>query len=126
MKINLTTTNRWVAGWLCSLAGVAILSLLPSFNPPKQLDKMLHFICYFILSAVPVARFTRRDIAFLCAGIIPSIGVLLEYMQNSINGRTFSAEDMLANNLGVVAGIAIGILLRLSRKESRLTGDHNE
>ena len=120
MKTELKKNNLWIVVWMICIAGVGIASIIPSFSPPHQFDMVLHFGCYFFLTAIPLAFFVRREVAFLSVGCMPPLGLALEYIQTSINGRNFSPEDMIANNLGAAAGIVIGILFRLFRKENRI------
>jgi VanZ family protein len=120
MKTEFKKNNLWIVSWVICLAGVGIASVIPFFSPPQQFDKILHFGCYFFLTAIPLACFIRREVAFLSAGCMPPLGLALEYIQNGINGRNFSPEDMIANNLGAAAGIGVGILFRLLRKENRI------
>lgn len=108
------------------MISICVVSVLPFFNPPKGTDFLLHLVCYFILTTIPLVFFTRRDLAFMAAAAAPTMGLLLEYLQSHIDGRTFSPEDMLANNFGAGLGIAIGMIFRLLRKSKRLTGEHHE
>jgi len=119
MEDSYRNNIKWVVFWAICLLGIVIASLMPSLKPPKEYDALLHFICYFALAAVPLARFNGRKAALVCAGSIPVLGLVLEYFQRSIAGREFSPEDMLANNIGTVAGILVGMVLRFIRRISR-------
>ena len=117
-------SEHWVGLWLTGLGSVVILSLVPGFSPPSQysLDKLMHFGAHFCLAAVPLFCFVRREAAFLAVGLIPALGFALEYAQKGIAGREFSPEDMLANNLGALAGILVGLALRMNKRFQRQTG----
>jgi VanZ family protein len=126
MKTRKKIPNRWLHLWVFSMAVICVVSILPFFNPPKAADFLLHLICYFLLATIPLASFDRRDLAFMAAAAAPTMGLLLEYLQGHIDGRIFSPEDMLANNLGAGLGIITGLVFRLIRKSKRLTGEHHE
>ncbi len=123
MKIQTArVTDYWVIGWSFAIMGVTAVSIVPSFNPPHEFDKELHFISYFLLTIIPLIRIQTREIAFLLSGFMPVLGFGLEYIQKNISGREFSPEDMIANNIGAVLGICIGILLRLNKRFKRIAG----
>ena len=44
------------------------------------------------------------------------LGALLDFAQNFVPGRTFDLYDILANTLGVIIGIALGLLTRRLRQ----------
>ena len=114
--------DPWLIGWAVALACVTIGPIFPSISPPHILDKGLHLIIYFLLTIVPLARIKKREFAFLAASCRPVLGFILEYMQKNISGREFSPEDMIANNIGAIGGIVIGIILRLTMRFQRIQG----
>ena len=116
---KLATIDYWLAGWIFGIIGVTAISILPSVNPPREFDKVLHLISYCLLTVIPIARIRSREVAFLLAGFMPVLGFILEYIQRNISGREFSPEDMIANNVGALIGIFTGILLRLNRRSHR-------
>jgi VanZ family protein len=120
------TRDPWLLVWMIVLIGVAGGSVFPNVSPPHVLDKGLHLLSYLLLTTVPLARIKKRETAFIIAGLMPVLGFLLEYLQKNINGREFSPEDMIANNIGAVAGIGLGIFFRLTRRFSRVQGGRNE
>ena len=107
----------WVICWLAVLIAFSLSALVSTDGPPlgesEILDKVAHLLVFLFLTAVPLAFFSNRKWAFLCVGAMPIIGFGLEYMQQSIGGRQFSPEDMIANNIGVILGVASGILIRV-------------
>lgn len=120
-KQSLIEKDYWLAGWLIGVICVAAVSVLPSTSPPEAFDKELHLIIYCLLTAIPLARIRRRQKAILFSVLMPIMGFLLEYIQRNLSGREFSPEDMIANNLGALAGIVIGTLFRLNRRLKRNT-----
>ena len=117
-------TRYWIGFWLAGICAVVIGSLLPQLGPPSDgilpLDKIAHFLAYAVLALLPMARIYRRELAFITTASIPVMGMLLEYAQRGVAGRDFSPEDMIANNLGALIGILIGIALRLNRRAARM------
>jgi VanZ family protein len=114
--------DPWLIGWAVVLAGVTVGSIFPSISPPHMFDKGLHLIIYLLLTIIPLARIEKREFAFLVAGCMPVLGFIFEYMQRNIRGREFSPEDMIANNIGAIAGIVIGIFFRLIMRFKRIQG----
>jgi len=108
--------------WLGILAMVVAGSLIPHAGPLDAdvgLDKMLHGILYAILAGVAVGLFHDRKTALFLAVAMAPTGFLLEIAQAHIAGRAFSAGDLLANNVGVITGLGMGILWRLRRHYAR-------
>lgn len=108
--------------WLTILAIVVAGSLIPHAGPPDAgvgLDKALHGILYAILAGVAMGLFHDRKTALFLAVAMAPTGFLLEIAQAHIAGRAFSAGDLLANNVGVINGLGLGILWRLKRHYAR-------
>jgi VanZ family protein len=108
--------------WLTILAVVVAGSLIPHAGPPDTgvgLDKALHGILYALLAGVAMGLFHDRKTAFFLAVAMAPTGFLLEIAQAHIAGRTFSAGDLLANNVGVITGLGVGMLWRVKRHYSR-------
>ncbi|OQY44972.1 MAG: hypothetical protein B6240_09520 [Desulfobacteraceae bacterium 4572_87] len=94
--------------WIVSVAMVIYLSLYPSLEIPydfKDSDKIIHFLTYLWLAALPffIFRFPKTALAGALCMIPLSIG--LEIAQRYVPGRCFSVADMVANCLGVMMGI---------------------
>jgi VanZ family protein len=105
--------------WLAILGVVTIGSLLPKMSPPGEsigLDKMLHAFAFVLLAAIPLYSIPDRKAAILIALSVAPYGYLLEFLQKSIPGREFSPEDLIANNMGALLGLAIGALVRVKTK----------
>jgi VanZ family protein len=64
--------------------------------------------------------FPRLRQALYAALSMALVGFVLKYLQQSIPGRHYSADDMVANNVGVLLGIVVGFIVRI-RKESKQT-----
>lgn len=101
---------RRVSRWLFwpALALVIWGELTPS--PPAVIglvwDKAEHFIAYFGLAAMAALGFgLGRKLAIAIVGILV-LGVALELLQR-LTGRNPDVKDVIANTLGVVAGLCL-------------------
>lgn len=104
--------------WLVTVACVVVGSLLPSTSPPirvldelKLNDKMLHFAAYLMLMLLPALHETRL-VTGLLALAVASLGLVLEYGQGHVIGRSFELGDLVANTAGVVCGLVAAKLFR--------------
>ncbi len=108
--------------WAGFLAAVAVGSMMPKAAPTDTvtgLDKALHGLAYALLSGLAMALFRDRKTALLLALAMAPLGFALEMAQAHIPGRTFSPEDLIANNIGVLVGLGAGILWRVKRHYDR-------
>lgn len=99
--------------WGCAMAGVVTASLQPGLAPPGefQLDKLIHFAVYAALSALPLAAIGQRGAAIAIGIVMVGSGLLVEWLQGFVPGRSASLGDALANGAGSVAGIVLWIAL---------------
>lgn len=92
---------------------IATLSLLPAEEAIALniWDKAQHYAAYalFMLLVFPAAK-THTARLKLAMGVI-GFSVLIELAQHFSPGRDTSAEDAIANGLGVVSGYLFGWLL---------------
>jgi VanZ family protein len=96
-------------GWLLILV-VVFLSLWPEPPQPlefEQSDKFAHVIAYLTLmlwfaNIYPLS--SQR--LLLCVAFI-AMGILLEFLQNMSEYRTFSYVDMIADAFGVLLGLLL-------------------
>jgi VanZ family protein len=94
------------------LVCVMAVSLVPSDSAVKRAmdaldvsDKLLHFLAYFMLMLLPALHERRLATAPLAVGLI-SLGVVLEFSELLVAGRSYELGDMLANAAGVLVGLA--------------------
>lgn len=104
--------------WVCSVAETIHVSLLPRIELPVNFwnaDKFYHLVTYAWLGALPLFVFVSRKRAQAAAYAMIGLGVLLEWAQASIPGRSASFLDALANAVGVFCGVrmALALLTRL-------------
>lgn len=111
---------NWIglAAWLAALIGVVTGELSPASSVLMRFvastgvsDKLLHFGAYTLLAFIPVLAFRLRT-GLLCAVSMVALGVALEYAQRLVPGRSYEVADMIANTLGVVAGLSVALLAR--------------
>jgi len=91
---------------------LTIIMLWPLDQPPAVLegsDKLAHFFAFAILS-FPLARTGRVGLLpiFICAS---AFGYAIELIQPSFN-RSSDIKDWVADIVGVLIGIASGLLYR--------------
>ncbi|MGA2326241.1 MAG: VanZ family protein [Bryobacteraceae bacterium] len=105
--------------WLLVLTAVITGSLLPGAIAARiplaaahLTDKDAHFLMYALLALLSLLAFDRAPTGLMCAvGAVP-LGVALEFAQRLVPGRSFEIGDMIANTLGVCAGLVLAALLR--------------
>lgn len=85
--------------------GSAVLNLVGRIS-----DKLLHYSSYMLLAFVPMMGFRRRT-GIACALAMIPVGVVLEFLQRLVPGRSFEYADMAANTLGVLTGLAVAAIL---------------
>ena len=85
---------------------VITLSLIPTAigGSVMYADKLAHFIAYGgmgFLAYISVGSVNKRVYLFL---LVISLGVVLEFFQLYIPGRSASFLDIMANTLGAISG----------------------
>ena len=109
--------------WVLLLIAMVISSIVPFsdrlLDPTAYWDKIFHFVTSCAAAILPLVFVSSRRLAICLAALVPVLGFGLEYMQRGISGRTFSPEDLIANNLGVIAGLIIGCGFRIYRRIKR-------
>jgi VanZ family protein len=115
--LNIATTARYL--WLAAMAAVVIGSLSPADSSLMRAvaqvhiqDKVLHFGAYVFLASFPVLGMRRKLEAFVAAGSMVLLGLLLEIAQHFVPGRSPEVADEVANILGVACGMALAFPFR--------------
>jgi len=106
---------RMGAGWLFPLALAVVVwgELKPSAHGPEGWDKVLHFLAYFGLAGLASVALGRTRPALWAGLALAAFGGGLEIVQAFV-GRDAEWGDELANIVGVLAGVAVGLgFLRL-------------
>jgi VanZ family protein len=103
---------------------ILILTLIPGRNIPNvgffQIDKVVHFFIFGVLMILSSYGLTKVVDAkgnpvnpLLLTGLFSvGFGIMIEFLQLFVPGRSFSAADMLANSIGVGLGFLIFMLLK--------------
>jgi len=109
--------------WSLLLIAMTITSIVPGNmlfpGEAKHLDKIFHLLTNSAATMLPLIFVTNRRSAISLAALVPVLGFGLEYLQRGISGRTFSPEDLIANNLGAILGVIIGCIFRIYRRLKR-------
>ena len=106
--------------WIAAIAAVITGELLPGNSGVMRLvaathinDKTLHFTAYTLLAFLPGFGFKPgRGIPLALSMIF--LGVALEFAQRLVPFRGFEVADMVANALGVVAGMLLALVAQAS------------
>jgi hypothetical protein len=108
---------RLIQYWTVSLCLFAAATILP-YPPVLQyiaiISAVFHFFICIVLAFIPIVLIQRRKTAFLVSIAITSLGYLLETISAALNLTPFNAVNALANNIGVLAGISLGLIVRLN------------
>lgn len=110
---SLRWPRTWLALWLMSILTTIIASLIsPPTMPsvaPASIDKLLHFLAYFVLAFAAVQLFASRSLLLVTAVGLITLGVMLEWAQGALlpDIRTADPWDALANTLGVLFGMSL-------------------
>lgn len=111
-RIRLALVLAWLALGLAVLAGSLLPNLGPSsFNIPlPHADKVVHFGAWALLACVvPFLVLDQRRRVAAAVGLFLLSGAV-EIAQSIIPARSGSLADLAANGLGVLAGLAAGML----------------
>jgi VanZ family protein len=102
----------WLALWGLLIASVIVGSLLPAQDLPTPqfagFDKLEHVFGYGVLSSYAAMLFARRRTQAWAAVGLLVLGIALEIAQARwTSSRSGDIGDVLADLLGVLAGLAI-------------------
>ena len=114
--------------WFCLivLASLTPSSRLPHINLFPQADKVIHFCMYlgFYFLLIPPFTFKKnyKRSYFFSFIISVFIGLLMEYLQYLLAmGRSAEFFDVVADTIGVIAGISIyQLIIRNKRWEKKI------
>lgn len=81
-------------------------------------DKLEHIVAYAVLSLIPALHERIRVQAWMLLGMM-MMGIALEFGQLVADGRSFEREDILADCVGLLAGLAVGFVLRFWMQRTR-------
>jgi len=103
--------------WFGGVLALIVASVIPQaglseIDSSFGTDKIARVIIFSILAFYPVAFFSSIRMGLIISTSIAPLGFLLEMFQRYVPGRNFSPEDMIANNVGAVAGIFLALAIR--------------
>jgi uncharacterized protein YacL len=101
------------AFWIICVAITIGLAVMPGGLPMYPgADKMLHCLVFCILMLWPATTFDRKSNVALAAVFLLGIGILMEYLQTFIPGRSAELMDVVFDGVGLIVGTIIGFLFR--------------
>ena len=96
----------WYAIGAIMLLGVAVVSLVPAPDIGVS-DKLSHLVTYFLLAGwFSLLAINRTRLGWTVIGLI-AYGMLIELLQGITSYRYPEWGDVLANGIGVLAGILL-------------------
>ena len=96
----------WYAIGAVMLLGVAVVSLVPVPDIGVS-DKLSHLVTYFLLAGwFSLLAINRTRLGWTVIGLI-AYGMLIELLQGITSYRYPEWGDVLANGIGVLAGIVL-------------------
>ena len=109
-------------GWAGAALVLALLAAVAALLPPRGTPGievadlgevralLLHFAGYAALALCAILAQARPRAVLTAAGLI-AYASALEFLQGVVSERSFQAQDLAANALGVVLGVLLGCLL---------------
>jgi len=94
---------RIILGISVSLISILAVQEIDIESSTNLSDKLLHFGCFFYLTAVTwFSRIMHKE--FLLYAIVLAYGILIEIVQIYIPYRSFEFLDIFADFVGILAG----------------------
>jgi len=117
--------------WLVGVAMLITGLLIPGASLTKPdvgfgIDKVFRLFAFALLSFYPVAYFFSIKRGLIMASFMAPLGFFLEVVQKYIPGRDFSPTDMIANNIGVILGIVLAVIIRTFFYTGRAKRSHDK
>ncbi len=104
--------KAWLALWLCGVAALVVVCLLPSPDLPDlhASDKLEHATAFALLAASAVQLFERwRALLFVALGLL-ALGIGIELAQGLFTTtRAMEAADVAADAIGIVVGLSVAL-----------------
>jgi len=126
IKTDWNHAPKLIRYWVLSLFVLVAGSLMPFSSAGTVImliDPFIHILLYAILSFVPMVLVENRKAAFLVSTAIMPLGYLFESIHMIASDSGFNALKALFNNIGVLGGMSIGIIMRLQHHYKGKTGD---
>ncbi len=116
--LPLSYPGRWRIAGVLLLIGVLVTAMMPAVFPWSgelearwlQLsDKWLHGITFAFLAVWYSGQFAPRSYWWLAVGLL-AFGALIEFCQSLVTYRTAETGDLVADMLGIVAGLILAVI----------------
>ena len=99
-----------VVSWCISLGAILILSLIPIGAPAGVSDKVLHALAFSFVSALSLMAFRQKQSILRALAVVVLVGFASEGGQLLVPWRHGSLLDLLADFVGVILGVPLGML----------------
>lgn len=111
-------TLRWLrAAWVTGIIAFLAVSVMPIGITPlsgiEMGDKIAHFGVFFILAIFPVATGAVRTFTVFLVLLLLAVGS--ESLQALVPFRSWEVADIVADLLGTIAGLVMGLGLARMR-----------
>ena len=117
-------------GWAGAAIVLALLAAVAALLPPRGTPGievadlgevralLLHFAGYAALALCAILAQAQPRAALTAVGL-GAYATALEFLQGVVSERSFQAQDLVANALGVVVGVLLGCLVARRARTSR-------
>ena len=117
-------------GWTAASLVLAVLAAVAALLPPRGTPGievadlgeiralLLHFAGYAALALCATLAQARPHAVVTALGLM-AYATALEFLQGVVGERSFQAQDLVANALGVVLGVLLGCLVARRARPSR-------
>ena len=97
-------------------------SITPTLQDAMHAPAYAVLVILLVMAMKPPGQHARPGLALLAGATCCAYGVVLEYLQTIVPGRTGSASDALLNVAGVTAGLGLMAAVRLICRPRPLPG----
>ena len=99
----------WIAIWVAMILAVVVGSMMPARDVPIDMahgmDKVVHFLGYFVLSAYAAMIFRKAGHMRYAVLFLVMLGGVIEIAQGFLtHSRSADFHDFVVNAFGVLAG----------------------
>lgn len=110
--LPLRYTRSWQVAGILVLIGVLVAALSPAMPEMQQTkwltDKSLHGLTFAFLTVWFSGQYARRSYWHLALGML-AFGGLIEVCQRMLTYRSAEAMDLVADAIGVAAGLLVAL-----------------
>ncbi len=115
--LSLQYQRRWTIAGVLLLIVVLAAAMAPELFPTsgtgapwlKLSDKWLHGITFAFLAVWYSGQFARQSYWMVGVGLL-AFGLLIEFCQSLVTYRTAETGDLIADILGILAGLTVALV----------------